>query len=270
MKKVVATAFALALGAACAGVPMSIDQAAGGPSISCAPIGCKSEGDCKTKRLPSEAVPPNVCVEEVERPWYRFGDASRVTLKEISDQFRCVRVLQDDARQFADHDLGYDDSVSKLNRRQLELEPASGSISFLVAASTLDATEVKQALGNLVNGTGSPLEIRLFHRSCSELCAGSRATMTVRFVPDGKTSVDLHEPEADDCALVSQRAQEPDAGAPASTASAAPSASAATPGPSAGVPSAPPPASASAAPPAPSASAPSPAPAPSSSAARPR
>lgn len=263
MKKAIAIAVAIALVVACAAGPMAIDQAAVGSSLPCEPIQCKEQDDCKP-------APPNVCVEKVERPWYRFGDASRITLTKIDSKVQCVRILQDDARQLADHDLGYDDAVSSLNRRQLELEPAGTSVRFLVAASALDATDVKQALGNLVSGTGSPLEIRLFRRSCSELCVGSRAATTVRLVPDGRTIVDIHEPEGDDCAQISQRSQERDAGAFADPTNTAPSASAPIPAPSSGIPSALPPATAAVPAPALSASAPTPAPGPSASGARTR
>jgi hypothetical protein len=258
VKKPLAVAFVIALGAACAASPMAIDRAKVGSSTPCAPIQCEGANPCSP-------APPSVCVEKVERPWYRFGDASRITLTKIDPQVQCVRILQDDARQFADHDLGYDDAVSRLNRRQLELEPAGASVRFLVAASPLDATDVKQALGNLVGGTGSPLEFHLFQRSCSDLCVGSRGAMTVRLRPNGQTSVDIHKSDPDDCAQINQRSQNRDGGAPAVTASG----SAAVPAPPGSVPSASPAGSASGAPPAASGSASPPAPAASGSAAQP-
>jgi hypothetical protein len=187
----------LALALACAATkPLALDQASPQKDSECAPIVCVGE------TCPSPL--PKICVQEVERPWYRFGNASRITLTDLG-QTQCVRVVQDDARQFADHDLGYDDDVSRLNRRELELEPESNRIRFLVAASSRDATKA-QALANVVRGTGSPLEIRLFTRPCSALCVGSTPGTTLRFVPNAeKPQVDANT-EGYDCSLVGQRA----------------------------------------------------------------
>jgi hypothetical protein len=226
--KALGVGLGVALSLACAARPMALDQASSREDAECVQIACVD------KTCPSPL--PKICVQEVERPWYRFGDAARITLTDLG-QTQCVRVVQDDARHLADHDLGYDDDVSKLNRPELELEPDSSRIRFLVAASPRNATKAR-AVANVVRGTGSPLEIRLFTRSCSELCVDSSPSTTLRFVPDAdKPYVDANT-EGNDCSLVGQRGKsDADAAASASVARPAPAASSrVTPAPSGGRP----------------------------------
>lgn len=189
-----AVAGALAVGGACASVPIATKS--GVPS---APGKCDQICVAEDGGAPKCDGLPNICLEEVDRGLLRFNWSS-VSLTQLANTVGCVRVTQMNGSS-----LGYSEAGDWPCRKELELEPRAHEVSFLTADDPGDG-DFNTRLGNALGSYD--LRVELFEKiRCQELCRESRGSTTIELRKGEASPIITRSAETNEqCSLISSRA----------------------------------------------------------------